>query len=105
MSQVSPDIYLLYHLYQKHGYDTTHYNELIEELNGIMTKQQIIRALHTLDDWGFTKIEYGETRPGWAGKLHRLDEKYATEYSFKTKPLNLEECEIVQSSNEEATQK
>lgn len=95
--KVSPDLYLLHHMYEKHKYETTHFAELVEELKDIMTKADVAFALNTIGDWGFLEWEYGETKPGWSGKLYRLDPKYATEYLFESKPLNLEEC-VVQSS-------
>ncbi len=92
--KITPDLYLLHHMYEKHGYNTTHFDELVEELDGIMTKLQVSSALNTIRDWGLLEWEYGETKPGWAGRLYYLDSKYATKYLFESKPLNLTECEV-----------
>lgn len=92
--KITPDLYLLHHMYEKHGYNTAHFGELVEELEGIMSKPQILGALNTIGDWGLLEWEYGETKPGQAGRLYRLDPKYATRYLFESKPLNLAECEV-----------
>lgn len=99
MKLVTPDLYLLHHLYQHHGYDTTYLDELADELEGKITRIEIFVALGTIGQWGFLEWEYGETKLGRAGKLYRLDPKYATEYLFKSSPLVLEECEIQSSAS------
>jgi len=90
--KVTPDVYLLRFIYDRHKYDFVALSDLQKEIDWKMLN--VVKAMHSLADWGFTGDQrFGEVKckPGYCGSGICLDEKYATEWMFKNNFLKLEE--------------
>ena len=95
MITVSPDIYLLYYIYQNYGVEFVAYSQLVKDLDGVMSSKQILLSATLLGEWSCLKRSWGEVDDNRVGSGWRIDEKYGIVYKLKSEPLNLDEVMIV----------
>lgn len=48
------------------------FSKLVEILKQVMARGTVAKSLDTLFDWNIVKGEYGETTPGYAGRLLKI---------------------------------
>lgn len=48
------------------------YSELVEELQGVMSKSTITKGLSILNSWGILRVEFGKNTKGRVGRLYSV---------------------------------